>query len=232
MQDEFQAFGLTHGVAVLLSVVSWIVIIRYARRVRATASERTLRRGLAAFIAVTTVGNTVFELLPDVRDPMTTLPLHLCDLAWFAAMISLWQGDPRERLVHALVVYWGLGLSAWAFFTPALEDGPAKLRFWLFWLVHWQILVASLLAVFAFDVRPSWANFRRTTLVTFVAFLIATAVNVRLNSNYFFSGRHDTSSPVALLGDWPFRLVWLVLIVVAVFVLLTILIQRLGRTRP
>ena len=231
MQDEFEAFGLTHAVAVLLSVVSWFVIVRHGRRVRGTDGERTLRRGLVIFIAVTTLVNTAFELLPDVRDPAITLPFHLCDLAWLAALISLWQGDPKDRLVHALVVYWGFGLSAWAFFTPALEDGPTKIRFWLFWLVHWQILVASLLAVFAFDVRPGWASFRRVTLVTFAAFVAATAINVRLRSNYFFSGRYDTSSPVALLGEWPSRLVWLVLIVIGIFALLTVVFRRLDGRR-
>lgn len=229
MQDDFHAFGATHAIAVVIAVVGWVAVIRHARRVRGTPPEQRLRRLLAAFIALTVVVNTAYELQPGVRDLAVSLPLHLCDLAWFCAAVSLWRGDPRTRLVHSLLIYWGLGLSSWAFATPVLAEGPARLRFWLFWTSHWQIVGASLLAVCAFQVRPDWSGFRRSVAITFVLFVAVTAFNVFARTNYFFSGKSDAAGPVAMLGPWPGRLVWLVLIVFLVFVGMTAFFRRLER---
>lgn len=221
MEDDFHAFGATHAIVVTVAVVGWIAVIRHARRVRHTAKETVLRRSLAAFIGVTVLANTVYELRPGVRDLAVSLPLHLCDFAWFCAAVSLWRGDPRTRLEHALLVYWGLGLSSWAFATPVLAEGPARLRFWLFWTSHWQIVGASLLAVLAWDVRPDWGHCRRAVIVTFLLFVAVTGVNVVADTNYFFSGRNDVAGPVAMLGEWPGRLAWLVLVVLVIFVAMT-----------
>lgn len=212
--DAFPPFGLLHGTVVLASVIAWTLLVAAARRARGRTAERVLRRGLALFVWGFNAAWQLRLLLPDRFAWGHSLPLHLCDLAWMAAGWSLWSGGDPQRLRHQVPVLWGLALSALGYLTPAVTAGPRGIQFWTFWITHWQILAVALLNLLVVGTRPTWRGLRRTLLVTLVACALATAVNLALDTSYFFTGRSTPSNPTPLdlLGAWPLRILWIVLL--------------------
>jgi uncharacterized membrane protein YwaF len=98
-----------HGVAVLLSIAGWAALLALARateRRRGARGARAFRRGFGLFVAAFNLACFVRLLMPDVFDWGHSLPLHLCDLAWGAAVLSLLSGGSPSLVRHQAPVDW------------------------------------------------------------------------------------------------------------------------------
>ena len=131
-----------------------------------------------------------------------------------AAGWSLWSGGDPQRVRHQLPVLWGLALSVLGYLTPAVTSGPGGIHFWTFWISHAQILGVALINLAAFGTRPDERGLHRTLLVTTGACALATGFNLIFDTSYFFTGRAIPSNPTPLdmLGSWPLRIVWVMLL--------------------
>lgn len=220
MSETFKAFSSTHAICVAISLAAWILTARRAGQSVRGNSWDSFAKAFGWAIVFCAAGSTLFELLPARFNKDISLPLHLCDFAWFVGGVALLTG---RRVFYALTYFWGFGLSSEAFLTPTLKYGPATFDFWSFWVCHWQILAASILTVGAHKFRPSWADFARTVGITATMLLAATAINLSIETNYWFTAPSKPSSPtvIDLLGEWPLRVVWLSLIVIAIFAAMT-----------
>jgi hypothetical integral membrane protein (TIGR02206 family) len=212
--DAFEPFSPLHAAVAVAAVLGWWALVVYVRAVRGTPRERRARRGFAIFVWAFNTAWMTRMALPPHFDWGHSLPLHLCDFAWLAAGWSLWSGGDPQRLRHQVPVLWGLALSVLGFITPTLTSGPGGLHFWSFWVTHWQILAVALWNLVGLGTRPDLRGLRGTLLLTAVLFAAATAVNLLLDTSYFFSGRDLPSRPTPLdaLGPWPLRIVWMALL--------------------
>lgn len=141
------------------------------------------------------------------------LPLQLCDLsAPLAAIALIWSG----RWAWALLFYWGIGLSIWAFITPVLRTGPGHELFWMFWVNHIQIVGTAFYGLFVVGFRPRWWDFVRSFGILSLWALIVAPLNIFADANYGFMGRGGADgSPIDALGEWPLRIVPLFFIIMA-----------------
>ena len=232
--DAFDSFGWLHGVVVLVSVVGWWLAVRWAQGVRGTLRETTWRRSAGLVIWGTNLAWTVHQALPGHFAWGHSLPLHLCDFAWMVAGWSLWSGGDPARLRHQVPVLWGLSLSILGYVTPAVTAGPGSIYFWSFWVCHWQILAVALVNVLAFGVRPDARGLFGTLLLTAALAAVATAVNLLLDTSYFFTGRGVPTNPTPLdwLGPWPLRILWIALLCSAALTLVALPFVLIRRRAP
>lgn len=212
--DAFEPFTTLHLLVVGVAALGWCAFVVFVRRVRGTPREPRARRAFGVFVWVSNAAWLVWLLLPSQFDWGHSLPLHLCDFAWLAAGWSLWSGGDPQRLRHQVPVLWGLALSILAFVTPTLTSGPGGPHFWSFWITHWQILATALWNLVGLGTRPDLRGLRGTILLTTACFAFATAVNLLLDTNYFFTGKELPSRPTPLdaLGPWPLRILWIALL--------------------
>jgi hypothetical integral membrane protein (TIGR02206 family) len=213
-----------HLLVTAVSVVGWILIVRRARPLVGTPAEGTFRLSLGLVILAVGLGFTVHRMAFVQQAFWASLPLQLCDLAWMVAAWSILSGGDPRRLQHQLIYYWGLGFSSWGYLTPTLHRGPASIFFWEFWLPHWLILAVAILNVAAFGVRPSWRSFLQVWVVTAAVVGLGFVFNLAFDTSYCFTTKWTPSNPTLLdvLGPWPLRLVWMVLIGSGIFALLTL----------
>ena len=228
MQDIFSPFSWVHLLVIVLSLLSWGGLLWWARRSGSRDAAYVLRLGLAAFILATNLFWTYYKFRPERWNPDSSWPLHLCDFAWMAGVISLLTAKGEGALIHELTFFWGIGLSTQAYFTPTLRDGPALIDFWMFWLAHWQIVALPLLNVLAFGMRPSLAGARRSIVVTILLAAPITVVNLLADTPYFFTGKGSPDNPTMIdhLGPWPWRLITLTAIVSMWFLILAFIFRR------
>jgi hypothetical integral membrane protein (TIGR02206 family) len=229
--DEFSPFGVLHVLVFLVSALGWWGLVRWAAAVAGTGRERTWRRAFALFVWVVNAAWIARQNLPEHFAWGHSLPLHLCDLAWLAAGWSLWSGGDPRRLRHQVTVLWGLALSALGYLTPAVTSGPAGIHFWTFWVTHWQILGVALVNVLVFRVRPDARGLWGTLLITASWLVVATAVNLWLDTSYCFTGKAVPSNPTPLdlLGPWPLRILWIALLGALALALVAWPFVRAGR---
>ena len=219
MNDRFVPFGTSHGLAVLGVLVVCAALVRVARHVHGTPSERSLRRVLGWSILAFNVAWMAWLNTPGKFDLRWSLPLQMCDFGWMLAGCSLLSGGDPRRLRHRLLHYWGLIPTLISLATPSVEWGPGTVSFWSFFVTHAQILCAVAVNALAFGIRPTRRDAFPVIALTIVVGLAMTGLNLALDVNYWFTGPTTPSNPTPmdLLGPWPLRLVWLGLLVAGAF---------------
>jgi hypothetical integral membrane protein (TIGR02206 family) len=231
---EFQAFSAHHVLVLCVSALIMGALLGVGRHWRGTPRETLWRRAWGAGIVVTQIVTITWWLLPANWDPGVSLPLHLCDLSVWVGAVALLA---PSRLAACIIYFWGLGLSTQAFFTPTLQEGAAQMQYWWFWIQHTQIVGVGLYVVIVDGFRPRLDDLGAINLVTFGYLGAMLAIDIPLDLNYGYVGQADPSTATVIqrLGPWPLRLVWMAMIVEAVFLVMWAIwplgLRRLGRPR-
>ncbi len=220
MDSRFEAFGTSHLVMLVLLVVVLPFVVWLGRRVRGAAAEERSRRVFAVGIVATALPLQVLQLLPSDWDFDTSLPLQLCDLAWMVAVVALWTRAPWAA---ALTYYWGLTLTTQAMVTPALVQDFPHPRYVGFWVMHLLVVWAAVYVTAGLGVRPTWRLYGLTVAVTSVWVAVVMTFNTAFDTNYgYLNAKPGTGSALDLLGPWPWYVVAEVVVVAAVWALITL----------
>jgi hypothetical integral membrane protein (TIGR02206 family) len=210
--DSFRAFTTFHLVVVAVCAALICASLRIGRRSRLAgfdSRERSFRIGWGWFILATQAFALVWRLLPEHFTLEEGLPLQLCRWAgWTAGFAMVWQW----RWARTLTYFWGIGLCLQGFVSPIPLGGYGTVQFWLFWLVHLQIVGSAMYDMVVHRYRPARADWLLAAAVSMVYVAIAVPVNVWLGTDYGWlgKGRYRIGHIVDVLGPWPLRPVLLV----------------------
>ena len=198
----FMAFGLSHGVVIVVLAAVAAALVVLGRRYRDTSTELLLSRVIAVVFAAFLVPVEVYWLLPGQEGMIHSLPLSLCDLAAMATLWALWSHSPTA---FALTYYWGLTLTSQAFLSPEL-NGPdfPSLQFLSFFGMHCLVLWAAIYLTWGAGLRPDWRSYRIALLVTVGWVAVMLVFNYVAGTNYgFLNAKPTATSLLDLLGPWP-----------------------------
>ncbi|MBO9523239.1 MAG: TIGR02206 family membrane protein [Nocardioidaceae bacterium] len=224
----FQSFSAEHLVILAVFALGVVAFAVAGVRLRGTEAGTRFTRAFAVTIPVFTVPFQVLQLLPGDFGLGTSLPLQICDLSWMVAVYALWT---RDRLAVALLYFWGLTLTVQAIVTPSLDQTFPDPRWFMFWGMHLLTVWASVHLVAAVG-GPDWAGFRFTVAVTAVWAVLVMVFNALTDTNYGYLNRKpDTASLLDVLGPWPLYVAVEVVILVAVWALMTWPWQRAAEPR-
>lgn len=219
--DRFQAFSTEHVVLMLLAAAGCASAVVVGRRLaRGDAGvERRVRRSAAIAVLLFTIPLQTLQLLPGDFDFDTSLPLQVCDLSWMLAALALWTRHPGAT---ALLYFWGTTLVTQAIVTPSLQQAFPDPRWWMFWGMHCASVWAICLLL-GLGHRPDWRGFRFAVVVTLGWVVTMMAFNAATGANYGYLNRKPSvSSPLDLLGPWPTYVVLEVVVMTAVWALITL----------
>lgn len=222
----FEPFTPTHF-AIALSALVFCLLCGVAARVERSHGRRTFADGFAGVVFGWMVLSNVWWLSPQNWVVHQSLPLHVCDLAIILLPLALWT---RSRVLLSLAVFWGLGLSTQAFFTPTVDGSPGEFGFWLFWGGHLAIASACCVIAGGVAYRPGWRDWASAVAIGVFVVLGLVVLNLALGTNYGYVGDQTPSTPTLIdrLGPWPLRVVWLVLIGSAAQALVLVLYPALA----
>lgn len=213
----FTAFGPSHWVALLIFAAGSVALVRWGRAQRVARTH--FPRAFALIVLVLPLPLVVYSMLPGQWSLAHSLPLQLCDLAWMAAVVALWTQRPWA---HALLYYWGLTLTSQALITPALAFDFPHPAFLMFWTMHWLIVWAAIYLTWGLGLRPSWRSYRFTLTVTVLWAVSMLVLNAAFGTNYgYLNAKPPVTSVLDALGDWPWYLLWELVLVVIVWALMT-----------
>ncbi|HZA17361.1 MAG TPA: TIGR02206 family membrane protein [Pseudonocardiaceae bacterium] len=216
----FMAFGLSHGVVIVVLAVVAAALVVLGRRYRDTSTELLLSRAIAVVFAAFLVPVEVYWLLPGQEGMIHSLPLSLCDLAAMATLWALWS---HSSTAFALTYYWGLTLTSQAFLSPEL-NGPdfPSLQFLSFFGMHCLVLWAAIYLTWGAGMRPDWRSYRIALLVTVGWVAVMLVFNYVAGTNYgFVNAKPPTSSVLDVLGPWPWYLLAGLVLIATIWALIT-----------
>lgn len=216
--SEFVSYGPSHLIVLAIFVVGVFVLIAVGRRQRDSPSAVRFSRIFACAIIAVTVPLQILQFLPDEWNPQTSLPLQICDFAWVVAAYALWT---HKLLPVTLTYLWGITLTSQGMLTPDLASEFPEPRFLMFWGMHLLIIWASFYLVLGLGIRPDWASYRRTVLITFGWAMSVFVFNVVVDTNYGYLNRKPArASLLDFMGPWPLYVVLEIAIVAAAWALL------------
>jgi hypothetical integral membrane protein (TIGR02206 family) len=219
MIHPFVPFGPSHWTVLVLTAALTLTLVFGARRAGTggESGRRAISWTLAAVLVVNLVADLVFALMHPVRW-QDVLPMQLCDwVTLLCAAALVW----RHRLAYELAYFWGLAGTLQAVFTPELGIDFPSFVFVTFMICHAGAVVAIFYLTFGLRLRPEPRSIVRAFLWIQVYLAAATAVNLLLDANYGFLRRKPAhASLFDLLGPWPWYLVSLEALALALFVLL------------
>lgn len=217
--ERFSVFGTSHQVALAVVLAGALLLAWAGRATRGTEIAALLGKVLAVAILVFTVPLQILYFTPDYWSLSRTLPLHLCDLAWMAAVLALWT---RRWWAVALTYYWGLFLTTQAIITPDLAAEFPDPVFILFWATHSMVVWAAVYLTWGLGLTPTWRGYRATLFSTASWAVTVFLINLVAGTNYgYLNAKPASASILDVLGDWPWYVLAEIAIIASVWALVT-----------
>lgn len=203
---------------VVVVAAAGVILLPWAVR-RGVIGDREVRAAGWVLLAFS-VAWTVWGLIPAHFNPQASLPFHLSDWLRYITSFAL-----ITRAAWAVVVgyYWGLTLNLQAILTPDLVywQHPVP-EFVMFWVLHVGVFVVPVMFVWGFGHRPTWRGYVVGFAVTLVWAATAMTVNAMLDANYgFLAEAPQVASVLDYMGEWPWYVVWIGLLLAVVWALMT-----------
>jgi hypothetical integral membrane protein (TIGR02206 family) len=224
--QEFAPFGPSHVGALVIFVVGIVVLIWLGRR-QSDEQARRFGRIVAVLLLAVWLGALVYKLVH--LDIQTSVPIQLCDVAELVVAIALWT---QRHWAYALTYFWGLVLSSQALLTPDV-DGPdfPDYRFLTFFALHLLVVWSAVYLTWGRGMRPTWRSYRFAIVTTLAWGAVTFVFNELAGTNYgYLNHKPAIASVLDVLGPWPIYVVTEVLVVSAVWALMTWPWER-GRRR-
>ncbi|GAB3843434.1 YwaF family protein [Nesterenkonia populi] len=209
-------FGSVHLILLGLTALSAALTVWGAPRL---SRPEAVFRVSGWVLLASSVFYTVWLLLPPNFSLGDSLPLHFSDALRFTCAVALIMG---ARWAAAIAYYWGLTLNSQALLTPhpsMLEGLSVNMVF--YWALHIAVLLVPL-ALLRTDYRPRWRDFGVAYGGAAAWTALTMPINHVLGTNYGFLNRPpDGGSLIDLLGPWPLYVMWLAVLVAAVWAVMT-----------
>ena len=213
------AVAAQHVITVAVLTAAIVGMCWLGRRLHGTPAGRRYEIGLSVAVWAIWLGYQAYDFVTLGWDPGNTLPLQICD---FVAVIAARVFVRPTRRLQSLAYFWGIALSTQAFITPDLAGGPESLSFWAFWLYHLFVVGAGVYVVAVQRFRPQWRDLRFAVLMGLVYSVAVFAIDAMFDLNYGYLGRGTPSRPTLLdvLGPWPLRSLFMVMLGIVAMTLL------------
>lgn len=214
----FELFGMAHLIALACVVLVNILIIA-RRRAFTERHRRAFRYTLAGTLVVVETSWHLWNYAIGEWTLQTMLPLHLCSaLVWASAYMLV----TSSYAIYEFAYFLGLAGAVQALLTPdAGIYGYPHFRFFQVILSHGSIFTAAIYMTFVEGYRPTWRSLGKVIVYGNLYALVVFGINLLLGSNYLFIMRPpDTPSLIDILGPWPWYILSLEAIALALCLLL------------
>ncbi|MBN2086165.1 MAG: TIGR02206 family membrane protein [Anaerolineales bacterium] len=228
----FELFGPAH--LAFLAFLLVVFILLYTLRNRLSDRQKMcLRWFLAVWLVLNEAAFHAWQIHYGLWSVQIHLPLHICSLMVFASAYML---VTRQYTIYEFSYFMGIGAAIQALLTPdAGIYGFPHFRFFQTMTAHGLLILSALYMTWAEKFRP----YPKSLLRVFVGMNIYMAavyiINQRIGSNYLFiAHKPETASLIDVLGPWPWYILSLEIIGVAVCLLLyaPFFLKDLGAKKP
>jgi hypothetical integral membrane protein (TIGR02206 family) len=215
----FRLFSASHLLTVGLFAALNAAFAVFGWRIRGTPLDVIIRVGFGVTLYANELLHALWRLRHGLWSWKTSLPLHLCGVSIILSPIMLFT---NSYLLFELGYFWTVGGAIQGLITPDVEgyDFP-HFKFLTTFISHGLIITANLYMVFVPGMRPTFMSLVKSIVAVNVYALVAMAFNWITGANYgFFCRKPDTPTLFDYLGPWPWYLLTLEALAIAISFLL------------
>lgn len=212
----FVLFGSGH----LLSLLA-IIALNFALLAFRKSSERTrkvIRWTMAILLWLDEASWHIWNIYWG-HWTIQQLPLHICSiLIWLTGLMLIF----RVYRIYEFVYFIGIGGALQALLTPdAGIYGFPHFRVFQTMISHGLLVTAGIYMTTVEGFRPTWKSFGRVVLGLNIYAVLIFPINLLLGTDFLYiNGKPTTASILDMLPPWPYYLIYMELIGLAVFLLL------------
>jgi hypothetical integral membrane protein (TIGR02206 family) len=196
-----------------LGLVIAIFITFYFSNKASEHRKNNIAYVLAALIGLNFIGENVEAVYNNIWDIKTYLPLHLCSLSTFLAIIFLIY---RNQWVYEFLIFWSAG-AIHAFITPELTNGESLYHIIEFSISHGGIIIAALYGSLRLGFKPRPMSWLKVFGYTQLVLPVIGLVNYFLDSNYMYIAQKPNANNPMIIGEWPWYIIGLEFVVLLHF---------------
>ena len=214
----FELFGTAHlAVLAIIAIYNVFMVIDLKRTKNAWVNKQ-FRYALAVLLIIQEISLNLWYIDAKLWDIGASLPLHMCGIGLILSAIML-VNDSYS--IFEVTYFWGLAGATQALLTPDIADyGFPHYRFIQFFISHGAIVTANIYMTFVRGYRPTWKSFRKAIVVTVLYAIVMAGFNWLVGGNYLFiCHKPPTASLLDMMGPWPWYLIPLTFVAVAIFTL-------------
>ncbi|MGJ8657704.1 MAG: YwaF family protein [Akkermansiaceae bacterium] len=222
---NFQHYGLSHIVALALTVVGAFLMVRFMRSSVEEVVKTRVRYVFGGLLIFAVSMDPVLTFMRWGGEELgwtifwnSALPLYLCDVVSIVAALALFTKNAKLTEVAYL---WGLGGTTQGLLTPTLSYDWTTLEYYNFFLQHGGVPIAAATLVWGVGIVPGKGAFKRIIIWSWVYMAVVIGVNFLINQNYgFLSGKPDFATMFDYMGPYPYYLITLQVIAFSLYYIL------------
>jgi len=225
MEGGFRLFGRDHLCALGILFVVGVRLVNAARR-RGVAGSRALRLGIAGALLASHASEWLVSWLQGWIT-LDILPLQLCD---WAAILSIYSLPTLDQRTIEPLYFFALSGTLPALLTPELDVGLPQFRFVIYFLEHGLTVIAPIVLVVGLRLLPRSGAWLRAFYQINALAVLAALVNAALGTNFMYLSRKPVDpSPFDWFGPWPYYLLVMEALVLALFLVLDLPLRAARR---
>jgi hypothetical integral membrane protein (TIGR02206 family) len=143
----------------------------------------------------------------------TSLPLQLCSLSQLLVGYTMLSG---KQWAYEFLLCWGAG-AVHAFLTPEITTGGSLFSHVDYTISHGIIILGSVYATVRMGYSPRDGSWKRVFMYTQLVLPVIGLANWLIGANYMFLAQKPDAQNPLIIGDWPFYIVGLEVVVVVHF---------------
>lgn len=212
----FVLFGIWHLVALLV-----IVTIQFAMLGFRNTSARTrmiVRWSMAILLWMDEASWHIWNLYWGHWN-VTLLPFHICSLlVWLTGLMLIF----KIRWIYEFAYFIGIGGAMQALLTPdAGIYGFPHYRIFQTLISHGLLITSAVFMTTVEGFRPTWKSFWRVVIGLNIYAALIYPINLLLGTDFLYiNGKPATASILDALPRWPYYLIYMELLGLAIFFLL------------
>jgi hypothetical integral membrane protein (TIGR02206 family) len=212
----FVLFGTWHIVALLVIVAINFAMLGFRKASEKT--QRTVRWTMAIVLWLDEASWHIWNLYWG-HWTVDQLPLHICSLMiWLAGFMLIF----KVHWIYEFAYFIGIGGAMQALLTPdAGIYGFPHFRIFQTMISHGLLITSAIYLTTVEGFRPTWKSFWRVVVGLNIYAALIYPVNLLLGTNFLYINHKPlTASLLDALPPWPYYLIFMELIGLAIFLLL------------
>lgn len=128
--------------------------------------------------------------------------------------------------MYEILVFWIIAGTSQGVITPDIAEGFPVFDYFRYWAVHLGLLIIIFYATFVFDMRPKFRSVFKSIIVLQIYIAVMMGLNYVLDANYsYLNYKPESASVLDYLGDWPWYLIQVQLLLIPYFLLIYLFFQ-------
>lgn len=206
-----------HLLPIALAIILTILLIRFSLNQEETVQYKIFKY-LGVFVSGFMLIFHLYQIGFEDYNITSDLPLFLCS---FMALFIFVFTTSRKYWLFEILLFWIILGTSQGVITPDIEVGFPSFDYFRYWIVHLGLLTIISYSIVVLKMKPKLKSVFKSFLVLQFYMIVLMVVNYLLEANYSYLNEKPISGSVLdYLGDWPYYIIKVQLLLVPAFMLI------------